>query len=83
VSDVITLVGGTNPRAKRDCKSMLITDEEVIDDAPDAIVLSWCGVKPGKVRPDILIAVVSERTVVISLARRRTSRRNSICGKYS
>ena len=54
VSDMITLVGGTNPWATRDCKSTPITDEEVVDAAPDAIVLSWCGVKPEKVRPDIV-----------------------------
>ena len=54
VSDMITLVGGTNPWAKRDCKSTPVTDEEVIAAAPDAIVLSWCGVKPEKVRPDVV-----------------------------
>lgn len=54
VSDMITLVGGTNPWAQRECKSMPVTDEEVIAAAPDAIVLSWCGVKPEKVRPDIV-----------------------------
>ncbi len=54
VSDMIALVGGTNPWTTRDCKSTPITDEEVLAAAPDAIVLSWCGVKPEKVRPDIV-----------------------------
>ena len=54
VSDMITLVGGTNPWAQRDCKSTPITHEDVIAAAPDAIVLSWCGVKPEKVRPDVV-----------------------------
>ena len=54
VSDMITLAGGVNPWAQRDCKSTPITDEDVIAAAPDAIVLSWCGVKPEKVRPDVV-----------------------------
>jgi iron complex transport system substrate-binding protein len=54
VSDMIALVGGVNPWAQRDCKSTPITDEDVIAAAPDAIVLSWCGVKPEKVRPDVV-----------------------------
>ena len=54
VSDMIALAGGKNPWAGRDCKSTPITDEEVITAAPDAIVLSWCGVKPEKVRPDVV-----------------------------
>jgi len=54
VSDMITLAGGANPWAERDCKSTPITDEEAIVAAPDAIVLSWCGVKPEKMRPDIV-----------------------------
>jgi iron complex transport system substrate-binding protein len=51
---MIALAGGANPWAKRDCKSTPITDEDVIAAAPDAIVLSWCGVKPEKVRPDVV-----------------------------
>jgi len=54
VSDMVTLAGGVNPWAKHDCKSTPITDEEVITAAPEAIVLSWCGVKPEKVRPDVV-----------------------------
>jgi iron complex transport system substrate-binding protein len=63
VSDMITLAGGTNPWAQRDCKSTPITDEEVIAAAPDAIVLSWCGVKPEKVRPDVVQKRVAWRHV--------------------
>ena len=63
VSDMITLVGGTNPWAQRNCKSTPITDEEVIAAAPDALVLSWCGVKPEKVRPDIVQKRVAWRHV--------------------
>ena len=63
VSDMITLAGGVNPWAQRDCKSTPITDEDVIAAAPDAIVLSWCGVKPEKVRPDVVQKRVAWRHV--------------------
>lgn len=54
VSDMIAAVGASNPWSNRDCKSTPLTDEEVLAAAPDAIVLSWCGVQPDKVRPDIV-----------------------------
>jgi iron complex transport system substrate-binding protein len=54
VSDMIDIVGATNPWSGCDCKSIPVTDDEVITAAPDAIVLSWCGIAPGKVRPDIV-----------------------------
>lgn len=54
VSDMIAAVGGRNPWCDRVCKSTPVTDEEVIDAAPDALVLSWCGIPPDKVRPDIV-----------------------------
>ncbi len=31
-----------------------MTDEEVADLNPDAIILSWCGVKTEKYRPDVI-----------------------------
>jgi iron complex transport system substrate-binding protein len=54
VSDMIAAVAATNPWSHRDCKSTPVTDEEVIAAAPSAVVLSWCGIKPDKVRPDIV-----------------------------
>jgi iron complex transport system substrate-binding protein len=63
VSDMLTLAGGANPWAGRDCKSTPITDDDVIAAAPDAIVLSWCGVKPEKVRPDVVQKRVAWRHV--------------------
>jgi iron complex transport system substrate-binding protein len=54
VSDMIAAVGATNPWSDRDCKSTPITDDEAISAAPDAVVLSWCGIEPDKVRPDIV-----------------------------
>jgi len=54
VTDMIATVGAVNPFANRDCKSTPVTDEEVITAAPAALVLSWCGVKPEKVRTDVV-----------------------------
>lgn len=54
VSDMIAVVGATNPWSDRDCKSTPITDDEAVAAAPDAVVLSWCGVEQDKVRPDIV-----------------------------
>jgi iron complex transport system substrate-binding protein len=38
-----------------DIKSRPMTDDEVADMAPDAVVLSWCGVHPDKYRPDVVL----------------------------
>lgn len=54
VSDMLCSVGAVNPWSDRDCKSLQVTDEEVIAAAPVAIILSWCGVAPAKVRPDVV-----------------------------
>jgi iron complex transport system substrate-binding protein len=54
VTDMIDGAGGANPWSSRDCKSTPVTDDEVIAAAPDAIVLSWCGIAPAKVRPDVV-----------------------------
>jgi iron complex transport system substrate-binding protein len=54
VSDMITTAGAANPWSDRDCKSSPVTDDEVLSADPQAIILSWCGVSPEKVRPDIV-----------------------------
>jgi iron complex transport system substrate-binding protein len=54
VSDMLAAVGARNPWSERECKSTPVSDDEVTAAAPDAVVLSWCGVKPDKVRPDIV-----------------------------
>jgi iron complex transport system substrate-binding protein len=54
VTDMIAAVGATNPWSDRDCKSTAVTDEEVLAANPRVIVLSWCGVAPEKVRPEIV-----------------------------
>jgi len=54
VSDLIAAAGGVNPFAERDVKSTPITDEEAASAAPDAVVISWCGVRTEKYRPEIV-----------------------------
>lgn len=55
-SELIARAGGENPLAAEEVKSRPLTDQEVRDLAPDAMVLSWCGVAPEKVRPDVVLA---------------------------
>ena len=38
-----------------DVKSRPMSDDEVGALAPDAVVLSWCGVDPAKYRPDVIL----------------------------
>ena len=53
-TDVIRAAGGVAVLADEDVKSRPMTDEEVAEKAPDAVVLSWCGVHPDKYRPDVV-----------------------------
>ncbi len=54
VTDLIDAAGGVNPLGDEDVLSRPVPDEEVGDLAPDAVVLSWCGVEPEKYRPDVV-----------------------------
>lgn len=54
VTDLIELAGGSNPFANRPGKSTPLTDAEVINVAPDAIVMSWCGVPLAKYRAEVV-----------------------------
>ena len=54
VHDLIELAGGENPLGGEAVKSRPLEDSEVAVLAPDAFVLSWCGVAPEKVRPDVV-----------------------------
>ncbi|MEX0836810.1 MAG: cobalamin-binding protein, partial [Gemmatimonadota bacterium] len=54
-TDVIEAAGGRAVLAGEDLKSRPMTDEEVAERAPDAVVLSWCGVHPDKYRPDVVL----------------------------
>lgn len=53
-SDVIRAAGGRAALGHEDHKSRPMTDDEVAELAPDAVVLSWCGVHPDKYRPDVV-----------------------------
>jgi iron complex transport system substrate-binding protein len=53
-NQVIRAAGGANPLSGEDRPSRPVEDEEVARLAPDAVVLSWCGVEPVKYRPDVV-----------------------------
>lgn len=53
-TDVIRAAGGRAALGEEEHKSRPMTDEEVAEVAPDAVVLSWCGVHPDKYRPDVV-----------------------------
>jgi iron complex transport system substrate-binding protein len=54
VNQLLRLAGGVNPFEERDGKSAGISDEDARAAAPDAIVMSWCGVKEEKYRRDVV-----------------------------
>lgn len=54
-TDVIRAAGGRGVLGDEDHKSRPMTDDEVADADPDAVVLSWCGVHPDKYRPDVVL----------------------------
>lgn len=55
-TDILHAAGGQGVLDDEDLKSRPMTDEEVARQAPDAIVLSWCGVEPAKYRPEVVKA---------------------------
>ena len=54
-TDLLHRAGGENPLAGEAVESRPVSDDEVAAIAPDAIVLSWCGVQPRKYRPDVVL----------------------------
>lgn len=54
VNELLHLAGGVNPFASRDGKSAELADDEARAAAPDAIVMSWCGVKQEKYRAEVV-----------------------------
>ena len=52
--DLLHLAGATHPLADEAVKSRPVSSREVVAMDPDAIVISWCGVKPEKYRPDVV-----------------------------
>ncbi len=54
VDPLVWRAGGQNPLAGENRPSRPVPDEEVAALAPDAIVVSWCGVHPSKYRPEVV-----------------------------
>ncbi len=55
-TDVLHHAGGRNPLAEEAVKSRPVADDELAALAPDAIVISWCGVDPAKYRPEVVLS---------------------------
>lgn len=55
VTDIIELAGGVNPWCGHDAKSVEISDADASAAVPDAVVMSWCGVKAENYRTDIVL----------------------------
>jgi iron complex transport system substrate-binding protein len=62
-SDLIARAGGANPLGAENVKSRPLTDEDVRELDPDAIVLSWCGVPFEKYRTDVVYDNATWRSV--------------------
>lgn len=54
-TDLIRVAGGRAVLGHEEIKSRPMTDAEVAELEPDAVVLSWCGVHPDKYRPDVVL----------------------------
>jgi iron complex transport system substrate-binding protein len=54
VTDLIERAGGVNPLGDADVESRPLTDEDAAALAPDAVIVSWCGVPLEKYRPDVV-----------------------------
>ena len=54
VNELLRLAGGENPFESREGKSAELSDDDVRAAAPDAVVMSWCGVKEEKYRRDVV-----------------------------
>jgi iron complex transport system substrate-binding protein len=55
VHDLIERAGGRNALADADAKSATVEADAVASVAPDAIVMSWCGVKVEKYRAEVVL----------------------------
>jgi iron complex transport system substrate-binding protein len=54
-TDVLHAAGARNPIGHENVTSRPLEDDEVRALAPDAFVISWCGVHPDKYRPDVVL----------------------------
>jgi len=54
VNEMLRLAGGCNPWASHDTESIEATTAQVREAAPQAVIMSWCGVTEDKYRPHIV-----------------------------
>ena len=54
-TDVLHAAGARGLLEDEEVKSRPLADDEVLRLAPDAFVVSWCGVQPQKYRPDVVL----------------------------
>lgn len=54
VDDLLRAAGASNALGDADCASAVVSDEQVVALAPAAVVVSWCGVRPEKYRPEVV-----------------------------
>ena len=54
VNEMLALAGGRNPFADVDAESVEISPQQALNARPEAIVMSWCGVREDKYRPHIV-----------------------------
>jgi iron complex transport system substrate-binding protein len=55
VNQLFDAAGAENPLAERPVKSTPLTDEDAAALLPDASIISWCGVRVEKYRPDVVL----------------------------
>lgn len=54
VNEMLALAGGRNPFDHIDAESTEIGDQQAVAAAPEAVVMSWCGVAEDKYRPHVV-----------------------------
>lgn len=54
VNEMLALVGGVNPWSSEDAESLQISAAMARAAAPEAVVMSWCGVREEKYRPEVV-----------------------------
>ena len=55
VNQMLAAAGARNAAASLDVESQPLRDEEVVELAPDAVVISWCGVSVRNYRPEVVL----------------------------
>ncbi len=54
-TDVLAAAGARATLGHEEVKSRPMSDDEVVAAAPDAVIVSWCGVDPAKYRPEVVL----------------------------